>query len=156
MELTVVLKLLRRNIGYEALNNQISSLLSPTKPFHLMYIENGYYLAKFQSIDDYNKVLSQGPWLIYGQYLTVQPWTKDFSPSQPYPSSLLAWIRLPGLPGYLYNKKIIEEIGGTIGKVVRLDFNTNSRIKGRFVRMATYINLDKPLIVQVLVNKPES
>ncbi|KAH1090968.1 hypothetical protein J1N35_018225 [Gossypium stocksii] len=73
MELTVVVKLLGRNIGYAALNNRIRSLWNPSKPFHLMDIENGYYLAKFQYVADYNKVFSQGPWLIYGQYLTVQP-----------------------------------------------------------------------------------
>ncbi|KAH1046332.1 hypothetical protein J1N35_037116 [Gossypium stocksii] len=55
-----------------------------------MDIENGYYLAKFQSIDDYTKVLSQGPCLIYG------PWTKGFSPSEPYPSMVLVWIWSPG------------------------------------------------------------
>ncbi|PPR97085.1 hypothetical protein GOBAR_AA23581 [Gossypium barbadense] len=79
MELTVVLKLHGRNIGNGALSNRISSLWSPSKPFHLMDIENGYFLAKFQSTDDYAKVLSQGPWLIYGQILTVQPWTKEFN-----------------------------------------------------------------------------
>ncbi|PPS17534.1 hypothetical protein GOBAR_AA03038 [Gossypium barbadense] len=93
-----------------------------------------------------------GPWLIYGQYLTVQPWTKEFTPSQPYPSMVLAWIRLPGLPGFLYKKRILEEIGGIIGKVVLLDFNTDSRTKGRFAWIAVYINLDNPLIAQVLVN----
>ncbi|KAA3460126.1 reverse transcriptase [Gossypium australe] len=152
MELTVVVKLLGRNIGYGALSNRINGLWSPSKPFHLIDIENGYYLAKFQSIDDYSKVLTQGPWLVYGQYLTVQPWTKEFTPLQPYPSVVLAWIRLPGLPGFLYKKKILEEIGKTIGKVVRLDLNTDSRTRGRFARMAVYINLDKPLTGQVLVN----
>ncbi|KAG8486302.1 hypothetical protein CXB51_019644 [Gossypium anomalum] len=152
MELTVVVELLGRNIGFGALNNRISSLWKPSKPFHLRDIENGYYLAKFQSSDDYTKVLTQGPWLIYGQYLTVQPWTKEFSTSQPYPSTVLAWIRLPGLPGFLYKKKIIEVIGSTIGKVVRLDFNTDSRSRGQFAMMAVYINLDKPLIVRVLMN----
>ncbi|KAA3453419.1 reverse transcriptase [Gossypium australe] len=152
MELTVVVKLLGRNIGYGALSNRINGLWSPSKPFHLMDIENGYYLAKFHSIDDYSKVLTQGPWMVYGQYLTVQPWTKEFTPLQPYPSVVLAWIRLPGLPGFLYKKKILEEIGKTIGKVVRLDLNTDSRTRGRFARMAVYINLDKPLTGQVLVN----
>ncbi|KAK5775604.1 hypothetical protein PVK06_043511 [Gossypium arboreum] len=65
---------------------------------------------------------------------------------------VMAWIRLLGLPGYLYKKKIIEEIEGTIGKVLRLDFNTDSRARGRFARMAVYNNLDKPLIAQVRVN----
>ncbi|KAK5785419.1 hypothetical protein PVK06_040003 [Gossypium arboreum] len=61
-------------------------------------------------------------------------------------------IGLPGLPSFLYKNKIIEEIGATIGKVVLLDFNTDSRIRGRFARMAVYINLDKPLVARVLVN----
>ncbi|KAH1096689.1 hypothetical protein J1N35_013610 [Gossypium stocksii] len=65
---------------------------------------------------------------------------------------VLAWIRLPGLLGFLYKKKILEEIGGIIGKVVLLDLNTDSRNRGRFTRMAIYINLDKPLIAQILVN----
>ncbi|KAA3465259.1 GroES-like zinc-binding alcohol dehydrogenase family protein [Gossypium australe] len=122
MELTVVSKSLGRNIGYGALNIRISSLWNPSKPFHIMDIENGYFLAKFHSTDDYTKVLSQGPWLING------------------------------LPRFLYKKKILEEIGGIIGKVARLDFNIDSKIRGRFARMAVYINLDKPLIAQVLVN----
>ncbi|KAH1106714.1 hypothetical protein J1N35_010482 [Gossypium stocksii] len=152
MESTVVLKLLGRNIGYGVLYSHISSLWNTSKPLHLMDIENGYFLVKLQSTEDYVKVLPQGPWLIYGQYLTVQPWTKEFNSSQPYPSMVLAWIRLPGLPGYLYKKKILEAIGETIDKVVRLDFNTDSRTKGRFTRMTVYINLEKPLIGQVLMN----
>ncbi|KAK5837166.1 hypothetical protein PVK06_012976 [Gossypium arboreum] len=152
MEVTVVIKLLGRNIGYGVLNNRINSLWNPIKPFHLIDIENRYYLVKLQSIDDYTKVLSQGPWMIYGQYLTVQPWTKDFNSSQPYPSIVLAWILLLGLFGFLYKRKIIEEIGSTIGKVVRLDFNTDNRTRGRFARMVVYINLNKPLIAQLFVN----
>ncbi|MBA0711280.1 hypothetical protein Golax_010478, partial [Gossypium laxum] len=93
METTVILKLLGRNIGYGALslNNRINNLWKPFKPFQLMDIENGYFLAKFQCVDDYEKVLSQGPWLIYRQYLTVQPWTKDFNSLQPYPSMVM-WL----------------------------------------------------------------
>ncbi|KAA3485757.1 reverse transcriptase [Gossypium australe] len=152
MDSTVIIKLLGRSIGYAALSNRLNSLWNPSKSFHLMDIENGYYLVKLHSIHDYTKVLSQGPWLVYGQYLTVQPWTKEFRPSQPFPSIVMAWIRLPGLPGHLYKKKIIEKIGGLIGKVVRLDLNTDSRTRGRFARMAVYINLNKPLTAQVLIN----
>ncbi|KAH1114364.1 hypothetical protein J1N35_007742 [Gossypium stocksii] len=56
------------------------------------------------------------------------------------------------LPCYLYKKKIIEEIRGTIGKVVRLDLNTDTGTRGHFARLVVYINLDEPLIAQVLVN----
>ncbi|MFQ6657971.1 hypothetical protein Gotur_027438 [Gossypium turneri] len=107
MEKTVVLKLLGRSISYVSLHNRISSLWRPSKPFSLMDIENVYFLVKFQSTDDYDRVLSQGPWIIYDQYLTVQTWTKDFNPMQPYPSMVMAWIRLSGLPGYMYKRAIL-------------------------------------------------
>ncbi|KAH1089757.1 hypothetical protein J1N35_017014 [Gossypium stocksii] len=129
MELTVILKLLGRNIGYNVLHNRILNLWKPAKSFHLM-----------------------GPGMIFGQYLTVQLWTKTFNPVQPYLSVVMAWIRLPGLPGYLYKRKIIEAIGGLIGKVVKLDLQTDNRTRGPFAHLAVFINLDKPLVSQVLVD----
>ncbi|MBA0787134.1 hypothetical protein Gotri_026777 [Gossypium trilobum] len=86
-------------------------------------IENDYFLVKFPSKDDYDKVLSQGPWIVFGH-----------------------------LPGHLYNRKTLWEIGELIGKIVRLDFNTNSRARGRFTRIVIFINLDKPLVSQILIN----
>ncbi|MBA0680340.1 hypothetical protein Goari_012045 [Gossypium aridum] len=59
MEAIVVLKLLGRNSG--ALYNQISSLWFPSKLFHLVHIENGYFLAKLQCVEDYTTALLQGP-----------------------------------------------------------------------------------------------
>ncbi|PPD73539.1 hypothetical protein GOBAR_DD29535 [Gossypium barbadense] len=41
---------------------------------------------------------------------------------------------------------------GLIGKVVKLDMNTDNRVRGRFACMAVYVNLDKPLVSQVLIN----
>ncbi|PPE00605.1 hypothetical protein GOBAR_DD02386 [Gossypium barbadense] len=117
-----------------------------------MDIENGYFLAKFQNREDYEKELSQGPWFIYMQYITVQTWTMDFNLIQTYLTVVKAWIRLPGLSGFLYKRRILEEIGGMIGKVAKLDFNTDSRMRGKFVQMAIYVNLDKLLVFQVIIN----
>lgn len=65
---------------------------------------------------------------------------------------VLAWIRLPGLPGYLYKRQIIEAIGSLIGKVVKLDLQTGNNTRGRFAHMAVFVNLDRPLISKVLVD----
>lgn len=152
MENTVILKLLGCNIGFSVLQNKLYNLWRPSVTLHMMDIENEYFLVKFQNKLDYEMALSEGPWIIFGQYLTVQPWTVSFDPSQAYPSIVKAWIRFPGLPGYLYNHKIIFEIGGMVGKVVKLDMNIDSRARGRFARMAVYVDLDKPLVSQILIN----
>ncbi|MBA0664768.1 hypothetical protein Goklo_004720 [Gossypium klotzschianum] len=152
MSTSVVLKLLGRNIGFTALQNRLYGIWRPSKPFQLMDIENGYFLAKFQSPEDYEKILSLGPWLIFGQYLIVQPWTIDSNPELPYPNTVLTWIRFPGLPSHLYKKEILWDIGGMVGKVTKLDFNTDSRARGRYARMEVYVNLGKPLISKLLIN----
>ncbi|KAH1032875.1 hypothetical protein J1N35_045049 [Gossypium stocksii] len=32
-----------------------------------MDVENGYFLAKFKNTNDYERVLCQGPWVVFGQ-----------------------------------------------------------------------------------------
>ncbi|MBA0828704.1 hypothetical protein Goarm_013347 [Gossypium armourianum] len=111
-----------------------------------------HFLAKLKCIEDYNKAPSQRPWIIYGQYLTIQLWTKYFNPNKPYSSMVLAWIRLPSLLGFMYKRRILEEVGGLVGKVVKFDLNTDSKTRGRLARMVIFIYLNKPLVSQVMVN----
>ncbi|XP_039059350.1 uncharacterized protein LOC120203051 [Hibiscus syriacus] len=136
---TVLLKLLGRNIGLNALTNETHALWKPTKPF--------------QNVEDYIKVLAEGLWIIFGQYLTVQPWSMNFSTSQPYPTAVIAWIRFPDLPEYLYNKKILSNIGSLVGKMTRLDFHRDTSHRRKFARVVVYVDLMRPLISKVVVGE---
>ncbi|MBA0833952.1 hypothetical protein Goarm_006358 [Gossypium armourianum] len=101
--------------SFAALQNQINGLRKPAMSSQLMDIENGYFLMKFQNSEDYETVLTQGPWIIYG---------------------------------HLYKKRILWEISGMVGKIAKLDFNTGSKARGKYARMAVYVNLGKPLLSQ--------
>ncbi|KAH1113658.1 hypothetical protein J1N35_007036 [Gossypium stocksii] len=101
---------------------------------------------------DYDAALSQGHWIVFGHYLTVQPWIVDFDQSRPFSYGVLAWIRFLGLPGFLYQRKILEEIGSLIGEVFKIDIKTENRERGQFTRMTFFVDLEKPLTSQVLVN----
>lgn len=74
-----MVKLLGRSIGYRVLHGRILTLWQPRGTFVLTDLENGYYMVRFDSSDDYLKVLSGGPWVIFGHYLMVQPWSSSFS-----------------------------------------------------------------------------
>nr|KJB81348.1 hypothetical protein B456_013G140300 [Gossypium raimondii] len=125
----------------------------PSQQIHIMDVENCYFLIKFQSHDDYERVLTQGPWIVLGQYPTVQPWTPEFNPLQAFPSSTMVWVRLPGLSGFLYKRQILEEIRGLIGTVTKLDFQTDKGSRGNFERTVVCIDLIKPLVSQILINR---
>ncbi|KAE8661262.1 hypothetical protein F3Y22_tig00116925pilonHSYRG00037 [Hibiscus syriacus] len=82
---------------------------------------------RFSDHGDYLKVLTEGPWTIFGHYLIVEPWSIDFQPNQDYPSRLMAWIRLSGLPVTLYKRR-------------------------GFARLAVSLNLHRPLVSKILIN----
>ncbi|MBA0702641.1 hypothetical protein Goari_020437 [Gossypium aridum] len=86
---TIVVKLLGRKIGYRALSNRISSLWKPLTPIFIMDLENDYFLVKLQMEVDYIHALTEGAWIVYGYYLTVQPWTEYFSTFQLFPSNVV-------------------------------------------------------------------
>ncbi|MBA0842579.1 hypothetical protein Goarm_002399, partial [Gossypium armourianum] len=119
MSKTLVVQLLGRKIGYNALWNKVCALWKPKMRFPLMNIDNDYYLAKFESDLDYNNVVSKGPWVIFGHYLTIQSWS---------------------LP---------QEIGSLIGKVVKVDFQTDKGSRGQFAGFVVQVNLSKPLVSNI-------
>ncbi|MFQ6643839.1 hypothetical protein Gotur_017254, partial [Gossypium turneri] len=146
-------------IGKEGGENKDSSTLKNDDDFELLdediitgkEDENNYFLVKFRPIEDYTKALTKGLWVIFGQYLTIQPWTQNFSTIQPYPHNVVAWIRLPGLPRYMYEKKLVKVIGERIGPVVRLNDNIDNSFRVQLDKITVFLDLNKPLISRIKI-----
>ncbi|KAK9035110.1 hypothetical protein V6N11_077159 [Hibiscus sabdariffa] len=151
-EFTFVLKILGRRVGYTTLYNRLVSIWKPASSIKLIDIENDYFLVKFSSRSDYIAALTDGPWTIFGHYITVESWSSDFDPSQTHPSRIMAWVRLPGLPITWYKRSLIEAIGSCIGSVVNIDYQTDYGRRGRFAHMAAKINLNQPLTSKIIIN----
>ncbi|KAE8697954.1 hypothetical protein F3Y22_tig00110607pilonHSYRG00166 [Hibiscus syriacus] len=86
-------------------------------------LENDYFLVKFESEQDYIHVLMEGPWTIFGSYLTVQLWSRTFSTMEKHPS-----------------------------QVVKINYSTNSGERGRFTSLAVLVNLNKTLILCIKID----
>ncbi|MBA0592186.1 hypothetical protein Gorai_009171, partial [Gossypium raimondii] len=78
-----------------------SSLAGDQNTKNVLFKDPNPVLDLEMADEDYVKVLSEGPWAIFGQYLMVQPWIIDFNPAKPYPSVVMTWIRFLGLPGHM-------------------------------------------------------
>ncbi|KAE8660566.1 hypothetical protein F3Y22_tig00116951pilonHSYRG00405 [Hibiscus syriacus] len=115
---SVVIRLLGETIGYKALLSMIKSLWNLLGEISLFDLDNDYYLVRFACEEDFSHVLTGGPWKIYGSYLTVQPWSRQFSTAMDYPMKIMVWVRLPGLPYRYYTHSLFGHIAGAIGKVL--------------------------------------
>ncbi|KAL4369613.1 hypothetical protein GQ457_05G012620 [Hibiscus cannabinus] len=149
---SVIVRLLGKSIGYRALLNRVKSLWNPKGDMCIIDLDNDYYLVRFAIEEDFQKVLSEGPWVIYGSYLTVQPWSMEFSTSEAHPSHIMVWVRLPKLPYRYYTKSMFRHIANAIGEVVRVDYNTSEGKRGRFARLAMLVDLRKPLVSGIVID----
>ncbi|MBA0613296.1 hypothetical protein Godav_013756 [Gossypium davidsonii] len=53
--------------------NRILLMWKPSRDFQLVDLDNDHVLVKFRNKADFDKVFIKGLWVIYGNYLTVQP-----------------------------------------------------------------------------------
>ncbi|MFQ6670745.1 hypothetical protein Gotur_035544 [Gossypium turneri] len=132
----------------------VTMLWNSKHPFQLMDLENDYYLARFNDEEDHNNVLTNGPWVIFGQYLIVRPWSPTFSTSQNEVDTQVVWVRLPGLPEGFYSNSILRAIGQAIGPVLKIDENTYSAKRGGFARMTICVDLRKTPFDSCPKNRP--
>ncbi|KAI9117977.1 hypothetical protein K1719_011119 [Acacia pycnantha] len=118
----------------------------------LVDMERSFYFATFDLEEDYMKVLTGGPWMIYGAYLTVQPWSLEFDAKTSSISKVVAWVRIPGLSFRYYHKSTLRAIGSLLGDVVKIDYMTESRGRGKYARIVVLIGLLNPLIPRIKVD----
>ncbi|KAK5820043.1 hypothetical protein PVK06_025087 [Gossypium arboreum] len=97
MARTIVVKLLGRRIGFNVVLNRISLLWNLRHPIQMIDLENAFFMVRFQD-EDYSQALVGRPWVIYDHYLTVRPWSSEFSTNQIEVEHQVVWIRLPSLP----------------------------------------------------------
>ncbi|MBA0653317.1 hypothetical protein Goklo_020509 [Gossypium klotzschianum] len=133
--------------------NVNATIWRTNQPLEIIDLENSYFSVKFQTDEEYLKALAGGPCTIFGHYMIMRPWMPAFSTDQPYPSSLLVWIRLPRLPEGMYTKSLLQFIGNAIGTVTKIDRNTDSTSRGQFVKLAVFIDLGKSLVSKVQIDE---
>lgn len=108
-------------------------------------------VAHFYTKEDYLKVLTRGPWIVLGHYLTISKWRPNFYPSCEHTPSTLAWIRVPKLPLEMFNEKSLMRVGNAIGKTIRVDIMTKEVARGKYARICVELNLSQPLTPKVFV-----
>lgn len=140
---TVKVRMIGRSISYRVLSNRIETLWGLTSDYKIVDLDNNYFLLKLASQNYYNRVLMGGPWMMYGHYLVVQPWSREFTTKESHPSKIVSWIRLLGLHYRYYTKGLVRALASIIGNVVKVDYNTTDGRRGKFIGVAVVVDMSK-------------
>ncbi|XP_021726906.1 uncharacterized protein LOC110731183 [Chenopodium quinoa] len=143
---TLIIKMFNRKIGYMALMKRLKKKWELKGGLILTDIGYDYFIARFSIVDDYNHVLTQGPWMLDDNYLTIRKWVPNFIPDDAPLRFLTAWVRIPNLSVEYFDKEFLLKVGNKIGKVVRIDNNTAMAQRSQFTRLSIELDLSKPLL----------
>eukprot|EP00268_Persea_americana_P001034 TRINITY_DN103089_c0_g1_i1.p1 TRINITY_DN103089_c0_g1~~TRINITY_DN103089_c0_g1_i1.p1 ORF type:complete len:201 (+),score=19.25 TRINITY_DN103089_c0_g1_i1:51-653(+) len=128
-----------------------AKLWSLSRPYVVSLTNKGYFISRFNSLEDKVSILSLSPLSIDKKKVVFLPW----SPGQDeaaWPSIAPVWIRLTGLPYHCWSQNIIFSIANSIGHPIKLDNITMAQKILTFSRVLVNIDLSKPKPPSILVN----
>ena len=67
----LVIKLLGKSIGYKIMKERVTKLWKLQAGFELRDMGHGFFMVKFDIMEDRAKVMQGGPWMIFYHYLVV-------------------------------------------------------------------------------------
>lgn len=124
------MKVSGHSITFQVLEQRLKDLGKLPHGCDMIALDHGYLVVRFFSREDYLKVLTQGPWIILGHYLTVT----------------LVCVPFSEMHIEFFNKKVLLRMGNQIGKVTKVDDATVSVLRGCFARLCVETDLNKPLL----------
>ncbi|XP_045831398.1 uncharacterized protein LOC123922747 [Trifolium pratense] len=134
------------------MKNKLENIWKLMGGIELMDVGNAFYMVKFDGEEDKNKVINEGPWMIYDRYLTVRQWTPNFNASTAKIDKTMAWIRIPSLNLVFYDESVLWAIASMVGNPIKVDLQTLKVARGRFARMCVEVDLTKPVVGRVGIN----
>ncbi|KAJ4824058.1 hypothetical protein Tsubulata_000899 [Turnera subulata] len=72
---TLIIKLWGRNIGFKSLCGKLPNLWKLKEGVQVVDLERNFYFVRFNNRQDYMHALTNGPWIVFGHSLTVEPST---------------------------------------------------------------------------------
>ncbi|GAA0145553.1 hypothetical protein LIER_05724 [Lithospermum erythrorhizon] len=101
--------------------------------------------------DDFYRLWLELKWIIAGYVMRVFKWSPDFSPATESPIAPV-WIRVEGLPLYLFDKMSLMSISSSIGKPIIVDQRSVNRTMLNSARICVELDVSKPLLDAILIN----
>lgn len=98
------MKLFEKGNGFIQLKQALATKWSLKGDFALIDLGHDYYIARFSTKEDYDYVLTQGPWLVRDNYLTIRKWVPNFIPDEEPIRHLTVWIKIPHLSVEYFNE----------------------------------------------------
>ncbi|XP_038982119.1 uncharacterized protein LOC120110622 [Phoenix dactylifera] len=112
-------------------------------------LANDHLVLRFKTTTDRDRAMSNGPWVVAGQLLAMEPWSPDLVTGHDAVKTAVVWLCLPRLPVEYWNSATILEIEAEAGRPIAIDSLTEQRKVMGFARVRVAIDVIAPLLPDV-------
>jgi len=116
-----------------------------TSNCQILLCSKGFFIVQFDSLDEYQKVLLQGPWFWGRAGLFITPWFPEFDANNMVVTKMPVWVRLPNLPLPYWHHLVLEDIGNLLGRFIKTDKDRQDKGLFTYARVCVEIDLSKGL-----------
>lgn len=126
-------------------------------------LPNNYFVVRFHEDESWGIkyktiILLEGPQVIAQHTLLTQSLSPYFDTFQNSFDMIATWVHIPNVPLHCYTKKYLWGIGDMIGRTLKVDMNTLSKLENgstrvgrcRFARLVVEIDLQKQLLPRII------
>lgn len=134
----------------DALHQWIYSTWTPNCEIYLC--PKGFFIVRFDTEQERDSIIKQGPWFWGSAGLFTTPWFSDFDATTMVVSTMPVWVRLHGLPLHFWHQKVLIAIGNSLGKFLKTDEDRAIRGIFTFARICVEVDLSQGLPDHIALN----
>jgi len=104
----------------------------------------GFFIVIFTSLEDKERFFLNGPYFYYNVGLFTRFWKEFYNLDREQFMVAPIWVEIFSLPVNFWDPKILEGIGNSIGRIVKV---VDSNCRGRYTsyaRICVYMNITEP------------
>ncbi|XP_019248333.1 PREDICTED: uncharacterized protein LOC109227588 [Nicotiana attenuata] len=120
----------------------------------ILYHDDGYYIFRFDSLEDRDKVMQLGPCTFHNKPLILKNWSLDFVFDPECLNVIPLWVRFPNLPVGFWSAEALSKLASGIGRPTYTDLYTAEMDIISFARVLVKTNISHPLPSDILIHTP--
>lgn len=120
-EAAIIVKILGQSFSKDFPKKELQKSWSWKDNLEMISLKKGFYNIQCPNQTMRSEILTGGPWTQFGSHIWVQRWKVGFRPSSAKITEYRRWVAMPELPIELFNKSILERVGNTLGKTLKID-----------------------------------
>ncbi|OIS96298.1 hypothetical protein A4A49_01859 [Nicotiana attenuata] len=129
----------------KAMDNYVTNVWNFVENPQILYNEDGYYVFRFQNIEDRDLILQAGPYTYHNKPFVLQQWRMDFKFDPGSVSVIPLWIKFPGLPLGFWSTEALSKLASVVGKPLYTDRITAEMERVSYARVLVETDISQPL-----------